>query len=160
MNVKNYDRQSAINYAKFWAEKRNPKYYNFDNLGGDCTNFISQCVFEGAGIMNFTNVTGWYYISSSDRTASWTGVEFFYNFLINNNSFGPFAKSVNRSEIMKGDIIQLGRISGQFYHSLFISDIIGDQIFVCTHSFDALNRPLSSYIYEKIRFLHVVGVRE
>lgn len=35
-----YDRISAVSYAKKWALSRNPKYYNFDTVGGDCTNFI------------------------------------------------------------------------------------------------------------------------
>ena len=35
-----YDRQKAIQYAEKWAFSRNPKYYNFDAVGGDCTNFI------------------------------------------------------------------------------------------------------------------------
>ena len=32
--------------------------------------------------MNYTPVTGWYYVSPNNRSASWTGVEFFANFLI------------------------------------------------------------------------------
>lgn len=41
MAVKNYDRNLVISYAKRWALSRNPKYYNFDAVGGDCTSFIS-----------------------------------------------------------------------------------------------------------------------
>ena len=44
MKILNYDRQKAIKYAKVWAYFRNPNYYNFDNIGGDCTNYISQCM--------------------------------------------------------------------------------------------------------------------
>ena len=43
----------TIKYAKKWALSRNPKYYDFDSIGGDCTNFISQCIYAGAKIMNF-----------------------------------------------------------------------------------------------------------
>ena len=42
MNTKSYDRNTAINYAKKWALSRNPKYYNVDAVGGDCTSFVSQ----------------------------------------------------------------------------------------------------------------------
>lgn len=45
MNSRLYDRFSAISYAKRWALARNPKYYNFDSIGGDCTSFVSQCLF-------------------------------------------------------------------------------------------------------------------
>ena len=40
MYVEKYNRQKTIEYAKKWAYGRNNKYYNFDNIGGDCTNFI------------------------------------------------------------------------------------------------------------------------
>ena len=81
MKVKEYNRKKAVEYAIKWAYKRNPKYYNFDSVGGDCTSFISQCIYAGSGIMNYKKHIGWYYNSSSDRTASWSGVEFLYNFL-------------------------------------------------------------------------------
>ena len=38
-----YDRKKALEYAKEWAFKRNPKYLNFENIGGDCTSYESQC---------------------------------------------------------------------------------------------------------------------
>ena len=37
-----YDRERAVAYAHQWAYSRNPAYYDFSVLGGDCTNFISQ----------------------------------------------------------------------------------------------------------------------
>lgn len=55
MAVKNYDRNLAISYAKRWALSRNPKYYNFDAVGGDCTSFISQCLFAGSQKMNYNH---------------------------------------------------------------------------------------------------------
>lgn len=81
-----YDRHKAYNYAQKWAFKRNPIYYNFDNVGGDCTSFVSQCIFAGIGIMNYTKNTGWYYKNGNDKSPSWSGVEFLYNFLTNNKS--------------------------------------------------------------------------
>ena len=69
-----YDVQKATLYAKTWALSRNPQFYNFDKLGGDCTNFVSQCIYAGCGVMNFTKDIGWYYKSLNDRSASWCGV--------------------------------------------------------------------------------------
>ena len=40
-----YNRANAVAYAKKWAYGRNPKYYDFSDLGGDCTNFASQCIY-------------------------------------------------------------------------------------------------------------------
>lgn len=153
-----YDRATAVNYARRWALGRNPVYYNFENIGGDCTNFTSQSIYAGAKIMNFTPVMGWYYRSSYDRTPSWTGVEYLYNFLVNNQSVGPFAHVVSQSEVEPGDIVQLGTSSGDFYHSPVIT-AVSPTILVAAHTFDALDRPLSSYVYDRARFLHIDGVR-
>ncbi|MDE5667595.1 MAG: amidase domain-containing protein, partial [Clostridia bacterium] len=83
MTILDYDRQAAYEYAKKWAFSRNPAFYDFSKIGGDCTNFASQCIYAGAKIMNFTPTFGWFYRSANDRTPSWTGVQFLYNFLVN-----------------------------------------------------------------------------
>ena len=44
MREQEYEREKAVQYAKKWAYGRNPEYFNFDPIGGDCTNFISQCI--------------------------------------------------------------------------------------------------------------------
>ena len=74
MNTKNYDRISAINYAKKWALSRNPRYYNFDAVGGDCTSFISQCLFAGSQKMNYNYENGWYYNNGYDKSFVGTGI--------------------------------------------------------------------------------------
>lgn len=153
-----YDREAAVIYARKWALGRNPAYFNFDDLGGDCTNFASQCIFAGAQVMNFTPVVGWYYRSISDRTPSWTGVEFLYDFLVNNKSAGPYARIVSQREIDVGDIVQLGRRNGDFYHTPVIT-AVRPRILVAAHTDDSLDRPLASYNFAMARFLHIEGVR-
>lgn len=166
MEIKNYDRQAAVEYARKWAFKRNPAYFNFDNLGGDCTNFASQCVFAGSGVMNYKPVFGWYYINSDDRTASWTGVEYFYNFLTGNakgigDGAGPFAEEVEANRIEIGDIIQLGRANGDFYHSPVVVGFSNAGVpLIAAHSYDAYRRPITSYSFERIRYIHILGVRQ
>lgn len=153
-----YDRNAAVAYARKWALDRNPAYYNFDGIGGDCTNFASQSIYAGARTMNFTPVMGWYYRSSYDRTPSWSGVEYLYNFLVNNKSVGPYAHVVSAGEAMPGDIVQLGTSNGHFYHSPVITSV-SSTIMVAAHTDDSLNRPLSSYTYDQARFIHIDGVR-
>ena len=153
-----YNRDAAVAYARKWALGRNPEYYNFDSVGGDCTNFVSQCIYAGSQTMNYTPVFGWYYRSSYDRTASWSGVEYLYNFLVNNSGIGPYAHTVRQREVKPGDIIQLGTETGGFSHSLIVT-AAAPMILGAAHTYDALDRPLSSYIYETARFLHIEGVR-
>lgn len=157
--IENYNRLLAKQYAKKWAFSRNPKYYAFDKIGGDCTNFISQCIYAGSKVMNYTPETGWYYINSTQRTPSWTGVEFLYNFLINNKSIGPFAKETSPTQIEIGDVIQLGNYE-KFYHTLLVVEKNNNNIYVAAHDFDAYMKNLNTYIFERIRFLHIEGVRK
>lgn len=159
MTVRSYDRLAAVTYARKWALSRNPMYYDFENIGGDCTNFASQCIYAGAGIMNYTPVLGWYYITANDRTPSWTGVEFLYDFLTKNAGIGPFAVEISPEEAQPGDIVQLGNASGDYYHTPVIT-AVEPRILVAAHSYDSLDRPLDSYSFARARFLHIPGVRQ
>ena len=158
MREAGYDRQRAAAYAVRWAMGRNPAYYDFTKIGGDCTNFVSQCLFAGSGIMNFTPVTGWFYRSADDRTASWTGVEYLYRFLMGNRGPGPYAELCRVTEAGVGDVVQLADAEGKFYHCLLVLRPGRDPL-VAAHDFNALYRPLSTYSYTEARFLHVLGSR-
>lgn len=160
MEILQYDRTKAFNYAKKWAFGRNPQFYDFSKIGGDCTNFASQCIFAGAGVMNYTPTFGWFYKSANDRTPSWTGVEYLYNFLVDNEGVGPFAEEVPLDKLEVGDIVQLGRATGDFYHSPVVVSVQGGRILVAAHSYDAFNKPINSYNFEKARGIHILGVRK
>ena len=106
---KQYDRQNAINYAITWAKSRNPRYYNFDNIGGDCTNFVSQCLYAGCNVMNYSKQNGWFYIDLHNRAPAWTGVEFLFDFLTTSKGVGPFGKIVDYSQVEIGDLVFLSK---------------------------------------------------
>lgn len=150
---------AEIEYAKKWAYLRNPAYYNFDNVGGDCTNFISQCLYAGGAVMNYTRDTGWYYISADNRAAAWTSVEYLHKFLVTNKGVGPFGEGILLREVQKGDIIQLGS-EGSFYHSLLVIDVREGIPYVAAHMNNAYNVPLSAYSYERTRCIHIIGSRK
>ena len=109
-----YDREKAVAYAHKWAYGRNPLFYNFTGIGGDCTNFISQCILAGCCTMNCRETFGWYYNSSYDRTPSWTGVQYLYDFLTANEGSGPWGRDADIDELQIGDIVQLGGADGRF----------------------------------------------
>ena len=162
MREKPYNRGAAVAYAHEWAFRRNPRYYDFENLGGDCTNFASQVIFSGAGVMNTTPTFGWYYHSLNSRSPSWTGVEFLHRFLINNRSVGPVAVEVGVEQAEIGDLAQLSFNGSTFQHSPVIVSAgerpSPENILIAAHSFDADNRPLNTYVYERVRFLHITHV--
>lgn len=155
-----YDRDRALTYAREWAMSRNPLFIDYTGFGGDCTNFVSQCLFAGSCRMNFTPVFGWYYLDADSRTASWTGVQYFYNFLTNNRGEGPFGVEADETDLRVGDVVQLQNEDGAYYHTLLVSGIDSEAgILVAAHSNDAFDRPLSTYTYAAARFLQVSGVR-
>lgn len=161
MNTKNYDRTSAIAYAKKWALSRNPKYYNFDAVGGDCTSFVSQCLFAGSNKMNYNRENGWYYNNGYSKSPSWSGVQFLYKFLTTNKGYGPRGIEASHNEIIPGDIAQLSFNGSTFGHSLFIIDVAGpslNNIAVATHTYDTLGKKIGKYTFSKIRFIHIQNV--
>lgn len=159
--TKTYLRERAVAYARKWALSRNPLFVDYTGQGGNCTNFVSQAMYAGGCTMNFTPVFGWYYLSENERTASWTGVEFLYNFLIKNTGPGPFAHQVPLQEAEVGDVIQLYRQGEGWYHSLLLVGYVEDGTpLVAAQSDDALDRRLDTYTYDRDRFLHIDGVRQ
>ena len=158
-----YDRAAAVAYAHKWAYRRNPLYFDFSTIGGDCTNFASQCIYAGAGIMNFTPLYGWFYRGADDRTPSWTGVQYLYDFLTRNLGAGPFASEVSLSQLEPGDVVQLAIDSEDRYqHTPVVVSVTSpdlSDILVAAHSYDVDFRPLSTYHIRRLRCLHIEGVR-
>ncbi|MEW6400404.1 MAG: amidase domain-containing protein [Chloroflexota bacterium] len=86
-----YDRAGAVDYALNHAGSPNPNYYNYVNDGGDCTNFISQAIYEGGNAsMSIPALpqppstggdTNWYYLDYLRRAGAWTEVDSFYEFV-------------------------------------------------------------------------------
>lgn len=161
-----YDRGAAVRYARRWAYGRNPLFYDYEKIGGDCTNFASQCVYAGSGVMNYTKDLGWYYINANNKAPAWTGVEYFYNFMTREEATpGPVAAAASISQIMPGDVVQMSFDGTAWNHSPVVVALLrrparqpGD-VLIAAHSYDADNRPLSTYQYQGIRFLHFTGVR-
>ena len=162
-----YNRGRAVEYARKWALSRNPLFFDFTGRGGNCTSFVSQCIFAGCGVMNYTPTFGWYYISADDRAPAWTGVDELYNFLTGENGFeaenggiGPYGRDAMAAQTVEiGDVIQLRNTEGEYYHTLIISGFTDTDILICAHSDDALDRRLSTYNYASLRVIHIDGAR-
>lgn len=160
-----YNRDAAVSYAHTWAYKRNPRYADFAGMGGDCTNFVSQCIYAGAGIMNYTPTFGWYYRNINDRAPAWTGVQFLYNFLTTNKGVGPVAVVADLSTIQPGDVVQLSFDGSRFGHTALVVAVSGNPptprtVLVAAHEIDSDNRPLDTYTYQRARYLHITLVRK
>lgn len=158
-----YDRAAATAYARRWALARNPQYYDYEAIGGDCTNFVSQCLYAGSDIMNYMPTFGWYYIDANNKSPSWTGVAYLYQFLTRGtNSVGPAAQETALQALEPGDAVQLSFDGAGWQHTPLVIAAqharSPDEVLVAAHSHDAYARPLSDYTYQKLRCLHITGV--
>jgi hypothetical protein len=61
------DREMQYAFAHWDAPHYNPAYLNFDSVGGDCQNFVSQSLLAGG----LPKSSSWFYDSASDHSSSW-----------------------------------------------------------------------------------------
>ena len=145
LNKTLYQKDKAIEYAEKYALTYNKQYENFDENGGDCTNFVSQTI-------NYAGIT----LSSTWKpySNSWVRVKELHDYLIYNN-LAYEVTNLNYQCI--GCIIQFfSPIKNKWAHSAIITHKLDNTFLYCCHSFDKLNYPLSYVypsIYPKIRIL-------
>ena len=113
--------------------------------------------------MNYTKNTGWYYINGNNKSPSWSGVEFLYNFLTKNKSVGPYGKEEVIENLQIGDILQISFDGKIFSHTLIIVEINNKNslsgIKIASHTFDSFGKAVTEYEFQKIRMLHIEGAR-
>ncbi len=172
-----YNRDGAVNYAyRFWNEY-NPEYFDFDptlNYPGDCTNFISQAIFEGGSAMmafpqnyqpNIGN-PGWYYVNVFDRSKAWVEVNWFYTVTLNIEEgvtwlAGPDGMEVSDSDYtLAGDVIEYKWDSDTIWdHAVIIvgyHDPEWEYIpLIASHDEDHYNYPYNAFTYNAVRFIHI-----
>lgn len=124
MNVnRSYNREAAKTYIDKWWNSRNPAWGNFDKLGGDCTNWMSQIINAGGVPEDKSGSYQWYWdnmnaprtSSPYTRSPSWTGVNELWNYVVgntaNNGPLGPqgqtWSSSTGLTNMATGDAIQL-----------------------------------------------------
>ena len=145
--MRHYDRRAAVNYARAWALRRNPRFGNFSGLGGDCANFASQCLWAGWGERMAEK---WYYVSMDERTPSWSGVKFLRAWLL----AAGRAEVCDLHEAEAGDLVFLWN-GHRYYHTLVIVSPGADPL-IAAHTHDVLNRPVSDYGPVARQALHIL----
>lgn len=90
-----YNTESAVAYADKWALGRNSAYTWWGDDGGDCSNFVSQCLYAGG----FPKTESWY-----PDADTWIGQNPLREYLLK-ISAGKLITSPKQSDVRKGDII-------------------------------------------------------
>ncbi|MGL4345593.1 MAG: amidase domain-containing protein [Cellulosilyticaceae bacterium] len=127
-----YNAAAAIGYAYRYAKNPNPKWHNYEQYGGNCTNFISQCLFAGG--MPFDTVgkseaSKWYWYSDQERTPSWTAATAFKNYLLASQKDGQGIQMRlgSKEELRLGDVVQLGDLKETRHSMLVVGFIRSDE---------------------------------
>ncbi|AWK51391.1 hypothetical protein DIC82_10280 [Clostridium beijerinckii] len=144
----NFNISEACNYAETFALNPNPNYKSFEDIGGDCTNFISQILYAGG----VKQTKAW-----SPYTNSWIRVEDIYLYLTTNKLA---TKLPNETSLSKGCLIQFYTPQiGRFFHNGFITyELPNNDYLYCCHSYNKLNYPLSEIFpnrYPTLRALKI-----
>ncbi len=142
-----YSGTSAASYAIKYATTPNKqyKYFSFnESIGGDCTNFISQCLFAGGAPMVYNKLNPWYY-RNGRCSPSWSVAHSLYWYLkrnFKNSLLGPKGLETNNINMLKlGDLIFYENGANQIYHSAIITDLNSNIPLVSQHTYDAVNIP-------------------
>ena len=164
----NYNANNAVAYANTYVFSPNPNYFNIEGIGGDCTNFASQVLNEGGGIPEHFGYHGynncWFYTSSSNRSTSWAGADYLYDYMHSNNSMINFNDS-NWSSVTRGDLIQVTYDGVNMGHSMIVTSIVysssGRSDLLVTYRSTTNNHKkdilLSTRGSEDQRFMHILG---
>lgn len=112
-----YHRQAAVAYADKYAGKAwgagnngryNHKYSNLNGAGGDCTNFISQCLGDREG--GKISMDGSWYCRGSHGSAAWVRTVSFAHWLIYSGRATKLAKGTFNELNRPGDKFKAGAI--------------------------------------------------
>lgn len=158
-----YSRTKAIEYAKKWWNGFNPEYDNFSpgfdwstftRRGGDCANFVSQCLFAGGFLKTdkwhsfSTTVEEWHGNHSVKKTKfivtpAWCLVKEQFKFLKSSTHFNKTFKITKNSKIKnviknkkikKGDVMYLGNKEKGLYHATIIRSAKNGKIKYMAHT--------------------------
>jgi len=142
---KKYDRNRAVQYALTYGNKPNPQYPYFKIYGedgGDCTNFVSQCLKSGGIEMVYHDKAPWWF-NDDKHTISWTSSHSLYWCLkVRYQEYlnGPRGKVVNDlSSLTIGDLIFYRDMQDKIDHCVIVTTFLNNLPLITQHSPELVN---------------------
>ncbi len=172
-----YDRDAAVEYSYLWTDEQTvvrntEEYSDYSDYGGNCQNFVSQCLHAGGLPMDWqgTYDDQWkwfddelnYKETKKGRVPSWSETYSFYMYCLNNSDPIVTLPDANLFTGEPGDVIQYS-VNGYTYHSVIITDVIRDSAgnvidyLVNSNTADKVDFPMSAYGYSEIRLIKIIG---
>ncbi|MDR2044528.1 MAG: amidase domain-containing protein [Clostridium sp.] len=161
----NYSRTAAVSYAEqYYADgSYNPDYPDWSASGGDCANFVSQCIHAGGKAYNVSassvsaakaaDWANWYSYGNTCNTTNVSsthrGANAFKSYWQSKVSYSTFT-SVGQASYTygyQGDAISLLLPNGSAYHTLLIVgyDAANNDFIVSAHTHSTFTDKLSAY---------------
>jgi hypothetical protein len=141
-----YNYQAMADYAVRYVYNYNSAYRTFADVGGDCTNFISQALAAGG----WGHVSGWYrdyrywWYNSLNETWSWINVDFWASFALHSG------RTYNLSNVWSlglSDILQMDfSANSSKDHSMIVTYRSSSMPYLTYHTSNTLNRSLQSLL--------------
>jgi hypothetical protein len=179
LNNYTYNRTAAKNYADQYWSSYNSTYGNYYlQQGLDCTDFVSQAIYQGmgytvppantTGMGTYGDDTQWYFdFVSKTGSSPWVGVPQQYAFITGNTSKkGPYGQENTLCATKVGDIIQLRDGSGAWFHEAIVVNSTYpycgslSTYLIDAHTEKRYHYPLSnwaSYYPNNMRFILILG---
>ena len=166
-----YDRGAAVAYARQWVGARSDSWPDYSRNGGNCQNFVSQCLLAGGIPMDIYSPGIWKWYGSTPnnlpqmagRSGSWSSVGDFLEYAQNNSGYGLAAVAdAPYYSGRPGDIIHLGSAE-RWRHTVLITGVVEDgggnteDYLVCSNTADLRDFPVSAYAYTRQMLIRVVG---
>ena len=133
-----YNTGAAVSYARQYCQNYNPRYANYRNDGGDCANFVSQCLLAGGLNLGACSV------SWRDNYGCLPRVRDLKSCL---QQLG-WKSSYSRPASFKGGY---PIFSTQYEHAMIATGISGSSVIFCGHTNDRCDSTISGnieYFYE------------
>ncbi|HOV79058.1 MAG TPA: amidase domain-containing protein [Bacillota bacterium] len=159
-----FDREGAVRYADKYAglawgagndNNYNPRYRDFNNRGGDCTNFVSQCLGDPEGGKMPMDYIWFYDKKDNSASQAWARAETFGDWLLYtgrgrrvergtfqelNQPTPKFPKGAVR-ELQKGDVIGYGERSYSEHLAIVVGSDSRGYPLVNAHNVDRYHCP-------------------
>lgn len=162
-----YNRVSAVNYAIKYAVNPNKNYKYFELVngnGGDCTNFVSQCLKAGGATMDNNNIRPWWYMSGKASICWGVAHSLYWYLKMNQSTNRNIIKGIEVNDVEEleiGDLIFYENYKNTIFHAAIITSIIDvsgkKEPRISQHSYNQLNETYKkNYDYKKEHFLKII----
>lgn len=149
-----YNHQAAANYSDAYWSSYNASYKNFNPVGGDCANFVSQSLRAGGQ----PDDGSWYYRNAGGSTAddAWTYA------WVNNQGLRDWSRNTSRgiaysdySQLMVGDIINYDWDWNGTYDHVTIVVQAGVNALINSHNNDRYHVPYNYSSSQGMSYTHL-----